>query len=237
VIFADNVWFKYEESKDFVIRGISLKVNEGGVTILLGPNGSGKTTLLKILSLIIEPVKGSVTIDGLNYWELAKSRKAIDLRRKVVYVHEKPILIRGEVWENVAVGLRLRGYSRDEAERIAYETLELLGIRELRNKRRRELSAGEAQMVSIARALAIKPKYLILDEPTSNLDHEKKTTLSKVLRTLTKEEGIGVAIASHDYPFISAFTGEAIVMENGKAIISSNIGDALSKYSALISSG
>ena len=212
MIEAKNISFTYSNGKT-VLRNISLSIRDG-VTVLMGPNGSGKTTLLKILGLIYKPSGGEVFIDGENYWGLPKE-KQIETRRKLVYLHEKPRLFKGSVLDNVAYPLTIRGYPKEEAKEKARKILEELGIAHLENRRRKQLSAGEAQLVSYARAAITNPKHMILDEPTNTLDRQKREAIENHIKKITKK-GTSVVIATHDTLLALKTATKIITLENGQ---------------------
>lgn len=211
MIELKNVWFSYIED-EYVLRDINLSFNRG-VTIVMGPNGSGKTTLLKIASLIYRATKGQVIVDGIDYWSLSEGEK-LKIRRRVVYVHEKPTLLRGSVIENVAYGLTLRGIDDEEAKRRALGVMEKLGIAHLANKRdANKLSAGEKQLIAIARALILNPQYLILDEPLANLHMAKRKSVIDLLKEL-KSEAV-IVISSHDPMPLLGIADRIVTLEEG----------------------
>lgn len=217
-----NLWFRYPNGT-LALKNLSVVINKG-ITAVLGPNGSGKTTLLKILGLLYKPTKGIVKIDNINYWSLKNNR--IIFRRKVVYVHEKPILIRGTVLDNLMYGLLIRGYSKEEAINRSLKILEELNIKHLATKKSKDLSAGEAQIVSIARALVLKPKYLLLDEPTANLDLSKKRNLIRFLNSLSQNNTY-IILATHDHFTALKLANYALLLEEGKLIKYGHIDEVL----------
>lgn len=207
-----NLWYTYD-GRHWILKGINLAIGDGVLAVLSGPNASGKTTLLKVLGGIYKPQRGTVTVDGVPLWP----QQGYDGRRarlKVVYVHDKPIMVKGTVLYNAALGLVIRGTPRDQAEEKALEALEELGIKNLANKRARELSAGQKQLVAIARALAVKPKYLLLDEPTSNLDRAKRRYLVSILLEKT-HRGTTILAASHD-PLLAAEAMQEYEVADGR---------------------
>jgi len=214
VIEVKNLWFRYPNGT-VALKDITLTINDG-VTAVVGPNASGKTTLLKVLGLLYRPTKGDVKVDGVNYWELSKGLRE-SFRRRIVYVHEKPILIRGTVIDNVIYGLLIRGYERDEAIDKAIHVLRELGIEYLVSKRTKELSAGEAQAVALARAIVLKPKYLLLDEPTANLDLSKRRALMRLLKELS-DEGLNIVVATHDQLLAAKLAKYVVVLEEGRLV-------------------
>ena len=214
MIEVDNVWYSYSDKA--VLKGASLSIGDG-ITVLVGPNGAGKTTLLKVMAGIYRPDSGRVFIDGEDLWACPPSRR-VELRRRVVYVHEKPIVLRGSVFFNVCYGLMLRGLDREEVQRRALEVLEKLGIKALAWKNARELSAGQAQLMVLARALAVEPKYLLLDEPLANLDKENRELVLRLLEEF-KSKGVGVGVATHDRLLALRIADRIALMEEGRVVV------------------
>jgi len=191
-----DVWFRYSSKREWVLKGISIFFKPQETSIIMGANGSGKTTLLKIAALLYKPCKGKVLVDGKSFWELDKNKRLL-LRRKVVYVHEKPILLRGPVIYNIAYGLMLRGVKVDKAIWKAEELLNEIGMGHLANKDSKSLSAGEAQLAAIIRALILEPEIAFLDEPFAHLDRQKRKRLIELLE-LFKSRGTGFVITTHN---------------------------------------
>ncbi len=209
-----EVWFRYPGSKDWALKGVNLEIRQGEVLALVGPNGSGKTTILKLAGGLYRPARGEIRLWGMNIWEVNGSRR-LELRRMVVYVHEKPILLRGTALDNVAFALLLRGVPRGEAMRRAKDLLESSASSHLLGKDRSDMSAGEAQVVSILRAVAAGPRILLLDEPTAHLDREKRGILTDLIGKL-RSEGVGMAIATHDLLLAVRAANRVAIIENGK---------------------
>lgn len=212
-ISLEGIWYRYPGSPRWILRDLSLGFREGEVAVLLGPNGSGKTTLLKISSLIYEPARGVVKAWGMDFWRLGEVDK-IRLRRRLVYVHENPILIRGTALHNVAYGLLLRKVDKDEAFKRAGQLLEELGVHYLRDKPAGMLSAGEAQLVSILRAVAVDPSLIFLDEPLAHLDLKRRGILLSIIDGMI-DRGAGVVIATHDLSLAESIADRIILLEDG----------------------
>src|SRR5437016_9793277 len=133
-------------------------VASGAAVAIVGPNGSGKSTLLRLLALLERPSEGEVRLDG------AVASASPALRRRVTLVEQRPVLFRGTVRENLEYGLRARGTARTAMNGIIGDVVDRLGLAPLFNRRRHELSDGEVQRVAVARALAVRPDVLLLDE-------------------------------------------------------------------------
>ena len=212
-----GVWYRYVGGNDWVLKNISLTIEPKEVVVITGHNGSGKTTLLKITSLIYRPVKGEVLVDSNDFWSLEEDEKLM-IRRKVVYVHEKPILLKDTVLGNVAYGLRIRGIGNDELLRRCKEVLEELGIWGLKDFNAYKLSVGQTQLVAIARALVLNPEVLLLDEPYAHLDMKKKEVLTRVLSRRCRES-MTLVIATHqriDNTELSI--SKTVTLENGELV-------------------
>ena len=151
-----------------------LGVPEGKVLCLIGPNGAGKSSLLLALSCLLKSFQGEIIFRekkiGSNY-------TVFDYRRNLAMVFQEPLLFDTTVFENVAAGLKIRSATQDEVKRVVEEYLERFGIGHLANRSARKLSGGEAQRTSLARAFAIRPEIIFLDEPFSSLDPPTRESL------------------------------------------------------------
>jgi len=168
-------------------------VSAGALLAVVGHNGAGKSTLLRLLALLEAPTEGQML------WENTPvpRRPPLALRRRVTLVEQRPILLRGSVLENLGFGLRVRGMSRAAATKEAEAVAEQFGLTPLLARRRHELSDGEVQRVAVARALAVRPDVLLLDEPTSSADRAASGALYRALAQAQASRPFAVCIASH----------------------------------------
>ncbi|HXH63677.1 MAG TPA: energy-coupling factor ABC transporter ATP-binding protein, partial [Gemmatimonadales bacterium] len=152
----------------------------GGSVAIVGPNGSGKSTLLRLLALLEPPTAGDVWLDGAP---APRGRHLAAARRRVTLVEQRPMLFRGTVRENLGFGLRARGFGRADVHRTVDSVAERFALSALLERRRGELSDGEVQRVAVARALAVRPDVLLLDEPVSSADRAAAATLYAALES------------------------------------------------------
>jgi molybdopterin-binding protein len=171
-----------------------LFVQEGEVLAVIGPNGAGKSTLLLALSRLLRPEQGVIRFRGQPLDAIGD----LPYRRRIALVLQESLLLDVSVYQNVAMGLRFRGLPRDQVRRRADDWLERLGIAHLRNRSARRLSGGEAQRVSLARAFAIQPDLLMLDEPFSALDAPTRLRLMEDFQSLLAETGLTTLFITHD---------------------------------------
>ena len=164
-------------------------VPPGALIAIVGPNGAGKSTLLRLLALLERPTEGAVLLDG---------RPAdLALRRRVTLVEQRPVLLRGTTRQNLEFGLRVRGIRRTEVNRLVDNVAGRLGITPLLDRRRHELSDGEVQRIAVARALAVEPDVLLLDEPASSADRAAAQSLYHALAEERARRPLAVCLASH----------------------------------------
>jgi tungstate transport system ATP-binding protein len=179
-----------------VLKNICLDVRRGEILSVIGPSGSGKTTLLKLMNLLLYPDRGKIFFDGVDTAVDEKQRRL--LRRGMGMVFQHPALFDTTVFNNIALGLRIRGLPKEEIERRVEDALNYVGLRGFAKRKASSLSAGEAQRISLARALVLEPKLLLLDEPTANLDPANVLQIEEAVRRVNSEKGVTVVIATHN---------------------------------------
>jgi tungstate transport system ATP-binding protein len=191
---------------------LELSVAPGEILAIMGPNGAGKSTLLHVAALLRRPQSGEVWIAG----ERATRRTEGALRRRTAMVLQEPLLFDVSVVANVASGLRFRGMRRREAEHRAREWLEHFGVDHLASQNARTLSGGEAQRTSLARAFAVEPELLLLDEPFAALDPATRGSLVPELAMKLRETQTAAVIVTHDATDASALADRLVVLVNGR---------------------
>ncbi|MFC2100340.1 ABC transporter ATP-binding protein [Bacteroidota bacterium] len=200
------------------VNGIDLEFEEGEFAAVVGPSGSGKTTLLNIVGGLDKPTKGEVIIDNINIGSL-KSRQLIDFRMNHIgFVFQAynliPVLT---AKENVEFIMHLQGQPKDEREKRTEELLQAVGLQDKMNKRPNKLSGGQQQRVAVARALASKPKFILADEPTANLDSKSTENLLDIMEKLNAEENITFIFSTHDARVVKK-ARRVVTIEDGKVI-------------------
>lgn len=225
VIKAENIVKTYSDNGIDVhaVQHIDLEINEGEFTAIVGPSGCGKTTLLNILGGIDEPTSGEVQIDGTKITGL-KDNQLIDFRlNNIGYVFQAynliPVLT---AFENTEFIMLMQKWPKEKREQRAKELLEKVGLGDKMNNRPGKLSGGQQQRVAVARALASKPKFVLADEPTANLDSKSTTQLLDIMYNLNKEENITFVFATHDQRVMDR-AKRIIKLEDGKIIEDSKV--------------
>jgi tungstate transport system ATP-binding protein len=195
-------------SDQTVLRVDALDIPHGEVLAVIGPNGAGKSTLLLVLARLLAPSAGQIYFRGLPM----EQEDELHYRRRIALVLQEPLLLHRSVFDNVAAGLRFRGTPRDEVKARTMNWLERLEISHLKDRQANRLSGGEAQRTSLARAFALQPELLFLDEPFSALDAPTRVHLLQDLHALLNETGITTVFITHDLD-------EALVLGDRVAVL------------------
>jgi len=210
--------YKEAEIEVHAVNGINLSFNEGEFTAIVGPSGSGKTTLLNMLGGLDSPTSGDILIGGEKLSGL-KSSDLIDFRLKNIgFVFQAynliPVLT---AKENVEFIMQLQGKTKNERNKRSAELLTAVGLGDRMNSRPNKLSGGQQQRVAVARALASKPKFVLADEPTANLDSKSTENLLDIMEKLNKDENITFIFSTHDQRVVKK-ARRVITVEDGKII-------------------
>ena len=207
-------------------------LNRGDVLAIVGPNGAGKSSLLQILAFLIEPDAGIIMLDG----ETIGNGNRLAARRKLAMVFQEALLLDTTVQKNIEIPLRIRGASRQKAAARSQEWMHRLGIMRLSGQRARNLSGGESQRTSIARALAMKPEILLMDEPFSALDYPTRKSLLSEMGDILHASEMTTVFVTHDFSEIPALTRQVAVLYNGRLIKRGDIHEILGESAVSVKS-
>ena len=214
LITLKNVYKQYKNGVN-ALNDFSIGIEKGEFVFVIGASGSGKSTFIKLLYREEKPTKGEVYVGGINVAKL-KNRKVYKLRRKLgIVFQDYKLLTKMTVYENVAFALRIYGLKENEIRKKTLKALEQVGLKEKYKSFPNELSGGEQQRVSIARAIVNNPKVLICDEPTGNLDPDTSMEVMKVIEEINKELGTTIIMATHDREIVNKLKKRVIVISKG----------------------
>lgn len=201
-----------------VARAAELAVTPGEILAVIGPNGAGKSSLLQAIAWLIPARFAEYRFGGEAVGAKARlgDRDVLAIRRRLAVVFQEPLLLGGTVLDNTALGLKLRGCKTAAAEAASREWLGRLGVEHLQTRSACQLSHGEAQRVSLARALALAPEALFLDEPFGSLDSVTRMNLLRDLKPLLKSSGAAVLLVTHDFTEVVLLADRVAAMEEGR---------------------
>jgi len=213
-----NKIYNGSEVNVHAVNEVTMDFQEAEFAAIVGPSGSGKTTLLNLIGGLDKPSSGEILIDGTNLSKL-KSSELIDFRmRNIGFVFQAynliPVLT---AKENVEFIMSLQKWSRKERDERTFELLKAVGLYDRMNSRPSKLSGGQQQRVAVARALASRPKFVLADEPTANLDSKSARTLLEIMEKLNHEEKITFIFSTHD-PRVVKMAHRVITLEDGKIV-------------------
>jgi tungstate transport system ATP-binding protein len=189
-----------------IINGISVKIEAGSRTIILGPNGAGKSVLMRLCHGLLMPTSGRIV------WHGARNG---DVRRHQAMVFQRPVMLRRSALANVVYGLQLAGKSRRESEMRAMDVLEVVGLEQQAHRAARVLSGGEQQRLALARAWALGPDVLFLDEPTANLDPASAHDIENIVNTI-HASGTKIIMTTHNLGQARRLGDEILFISNGR---------------------
>lgn len=212
----EKIYSKGSANETKALDNINLNFDEGEFIVLSGPSGSGKTTLLNLIGGLDSVSNGSVTLDGTKLTDLNESQLSNERLHDIGFVFQAynliPVLT---AKENIEYVMALQGISKQERNARVLEVATILGIADLLDKRPDEMSGGQQQRVAVARAVASKPKLILADEPTANLDSVTAENLMNMMAKLNQEENITIIFSSHD-PMVISKAKRSIILKDGK---------------------
>ena len=227
VIEINNITKVYNKTQVPVhaVNGINLKIEEGEFTAIVGPSGSGKTTLLNMLGGLDNPTSGNIIINNQSMSTLTPNERIKFRLNNIGFIFQAynliPVLT---AKENIEFIMELQKIPKQQREQRSKELLDAVGIPDKANIRPSQLSGGQQQRVAVARALASKPKFILADEPTANLDSKSTKTRLESMEKLNKEENITFVFSTHDARVVKK-ARRVITIEDGKVKSDERIGD------------
>lgn len=230
-----NLDFKYDGEDEFVLKDINISFKQGEMTAVLGHNGCGKSTFAKHLNAILLPSGGTVYIDGIDTKD---ENRIYDIRQRVGMVFQNPDnqIVATIVEEDVAFALENLGVEPNEIRRRVDEALKAVGMYEYRIHAPHQLSGGQKQRVAIAGIIAMRPRCIVLDEPTAMLDPKGRSEVMKTVKELNSKYGITIILITH-YMEEAAQCERIIVMDKGKVLMDDSPKQVFSRVEELKSVG
>ncbi|MBK8841224.1 MAG: ABC transporter ATP-binding protein [Hyphomonadaceae bacterium] len=208
--------YRSGERELHVLRGVDLDLHAGEITGLIGPSGSGKSTLLHVAGLLEQPDSGIVLFNGKDALKMTDRERTVVRRLQLGFVYQfHHLLPELNAVDNVAAPLMINGQSRAKARKRGQELLRMMGLNERDHHRPGQLSGGEQQRVAIARSLANRPKVLIADEPTGNLDPNTSRVVFQNLFDIAKQEGVAVLVATHNVE-LTTYMDRVLALHEGR---------------------
>ncbi|WP_339716301.1 ABC transporter ATP-binding protein [Cyclobacterium amurskyense] len=220
IISLSHVSKKFEVGDGYftALNDVSLSFNAGEFAGFVGPSGSGKTTLLNIIGSLDSPTEGEAMVMGKDIAKLSHKDSAKLRNLHIGFIFQVfNLLPVYTVFENVEFALLLQDIAKEERMKAVMEALEWVGLESMANKRPDKLSGGEGQRVAIARAMVKRPKILLADEPTANLDSANAHAILKTMKTLNKELGTTFLFSTHDEK-VMAYLDRTVSLKDGKVV-------------------
>jgi len=216
---VEKYFYKGESREVHALKDINLNIEEGEFSVISGPSGCGKTTLLNMIGVLDGISSGEIWLDGKEIAGLPSAEKTDIRLNEIGFVFQAynlvPVLT---VAENIGFIMELQGYSREEIDQRVEELAKLLQIEEKLSSMPTQLSGGQQQRVAVARAVASKPKIVLADEPTANLDKKNSIILMKMMQELNEKEGVTILFASHD-DYVVDNARRKILLDDGALIL------------------
>lgn len=216
IIETIDLWHIYR-GEIIALKGINLRIYPGEITAIIGQNGSGKTTLVKHFNGLLKPTKGRVLIEGEDTINL----KVSEVARKVGFVFQNPDhqIFASTVEEEIAFGLHNIGLPPGQIKKRVDEALKFFNMEKARKKFPRNLSLGEKQKLAVASVIAMKPKAIILDEPTTGHDYRESIEIMEASKKLNEKEGTTIVFISHNMDIVARYAKRTVVLRHGQILL------------------
>ena len=207
----------------FAVDNINFLAESREIVGIIGHTGSGKSTLIQHLNGLLRPNSGKVLLDGTDIWEKPKEIRKIRFKVGIVFQYPEYQLFEDTVYKDIAFGPTNMGLSEDEIDSVVRETAKMVGAEELLEKSPFDLSGGEKRRVALAGILAMRPKVLVLDEPTAGLDPEGRRLIADIILNYRKKYDATVIVVSHNMDDLAAIADRIVVINEGKIAFSGSV--------------
>ncbi|MBW9212664.1 MULTISPECIES: cell division ATP-binding protein FtsE [Terrabacteria group] len=217
MIECKSVYKRYKSGTN-ALYDVNLNIDQGEFVYIIGPTGSGKSTLIKMFNAEEVPTKGDIKMIGINVGKLRRRQIPLFRRNIGVVFQDYKLLPAKTVSENVAYALEVIGMRKHQIQVRVKEVLSVVGLEDKGDSFPKQLSGGQQQRVAIARAIANRPKVLVADEPTGNLDPTKSDEIMELLKRINKLYGSTVLMVTHDLTIVNKYRNRTIVLEHGHVV-------------------
>ena len=217
MIECEHVYKQYKNGTN-ALYDVNFSVKQGEFVYIIGPTGSGKSTLIKLLDGEELPTKGNVEVVGINVGELKRKQVPIYRRNIGVVFQDFRLLPTKTLYENIAYALEVINMKKPQIKKRVDEVLDVVSLKEKKTSFPHELSGGQQQRIAIARAIANRPKVLIADEPTGNLDPGKSDQIMNLLERINKRYGTTILMVTHDLTLVNKHRKRTVVLEHGHIV-------------------
>lgn len=205
----------YSKTSFQAIKDVSLTIKEGEIFGIIGPSGAGKSTLLKMMSVLLEPTKGSIYIDQKDIYDLTKSTKR-DILKDIGVVYQRfHLFMQKTVYQNISIPLIIQNYDKTEIKKRVDHLLEAFELSDKKDNYPTQLSGGQQQRIAIARALSYEPKVLLLDEITSSLDILTSNQILKLIKDIHQKLNITIILITHDMNVVKQICDRVAIIDCG----------------------
>ena len=218
-----NVFYTYMTGTPFerqALNDVSLTIEKGEILAIIGHTGSGKSTLVQHLNGLIKPLRGNVTIDGIDIAGRGSDAKQARQQVGMVFQYPEHQIFAETVYEDIAFGPRNRGFSAEEVDKQVHEAMAFVGLdfETFAQRSPFQLSGGQMRRVAIAGVVAMNPDYLVLDEPSAGLDPRSRNAVFKEIMALHKERGIAIVLVTHSMEEAAKYANRMLVINKGKVL-------------------